>query len=158
MDAVWTRQDGETSQAYGAFQEYLRQGSKRSTRIVAENLDVHQSMIRRWSAAHDWVARSAAYDSFVMSAPLDGMICDIAAARDKSLALTDKLRDLLDARLDDFIAKRDDPTIRWTQALVALARVEQNYITMGLQEKTSTEVARVEKLLQRLEEDMEPAE
>ena len=63
-------------------------------------------------------------------AETDGMVHQLAACRDKNLALMDKLRGHLETRLDTFIARGEDPTIRWTQALTAMAKVEQNSLLL----------------------------
>lgn len=155
-EQVWTRREGESSVAYDAFKEYLRQGKGRSLRSVAEALSKSEALMKRWSSAYDWPARSVAYDSYVFTAATDGDVSLIAESRDKNLALMDKLRGLLDSRLDDFIAKRDDPTIRWTQACMAMAKIEANSLLMGKDsDKTSEQVTRVERMLEELDERMQ---
>lgn len=151
----WQRRDGETPPAYDAFQEYLR---IRSTGKVADSLGKSTTLIERWSAAHDWVARSVAFDRFLNDQALDGMVHDLSACRDKNLALMDKLRGLLDICLDGHIEKREPPTIRWTQACMAMSKIEANSLLMGKDDgKTSEAVERVESILNRLDEAMNGA-
>jgi hypothetical protein len=149
MDQTWTRRDGETSVAYEAFKEYLHQGSSRTLASVGEALGKSEALMERWSASHDWVARSRDYDSYVMSADTDGMVHALAETRDKNLALMDKLRGLLDSRLDDFIARRDDPTIRWTQACIAMTKIEANSLAMGETKKSTEKIEKIEALVER---------
>ncbi len=146
----WQRRDGETPPAYDAFQEYLR---VRSTGKVATSLGKSTTIIERWCSVNDWVARSVAFDRFLNDQSIDGMVHDLAACRDKNLALMDKLRGHLSDRLDEFIRTKQDPTIRWTQALTAMAKVEQNSLLMGKDDtKTSDMVLKVEDAVKRLDE------
>jgi hypothetical protein len=148
-EQIWTRRDGESTPAYDAFKEYLHQGATRSNAKVAHALGKSITLMNRWSSAHDWVDRSVAYDSYVMAADTDGMIHALAETRDKNLALMDKLRGLLDSRLDDFIERRDDPTIRWTQACIAMTKIEANSLAMGETKKASEKVIAIEALIEK---------
>jgi len=148
-EQIWTRRNGESTVAYTAFKEYLHQGTERSLASVGIVLGKSTALMERWSATHDWVARSVAYDGYVMSADTDGMVHALAETRDKNLALMDKLRGLLDSRLDDFIARRDDPTIRWTQACIAMTKIEANSLAMGETKKSSEKIANIEALVER---------
>jgi hypothetical protein len=90
----------------------------------------------------------------------DGLVNQLAECRDKNLALIDKLRDLLDMRLDDFIKGRKDPTMLWTQALTAMAKIEQNSLLLSDRaqtSKTSEAVAKVEALMAELDERIQGA-
>jgi len=148
-EQIWTRRNGESTVAYTAFKEYLHQGKTRSLRSVAEALSKSETLMKRWSSEYDWPERSVAYDGYVMSADTDGLIHALAETRDKNLALMDKLRGLLDSRLDDFIARRDDPTIRWTQACIAMTKIEANSLAMGETKKSSEKIANIEALVER---------
>ena len=148
-EQIWTRRDEETSPAYEAFREYLGMGGSRSCAKVAQSLGKSTQLITGWSAKHDWVERVTAYDQYVLTADTDGMIHALAETRDKNLALMDKLRGLLDSRLDDFIARRDDPTIRWTQACIAMTKIEANSLAMGETKKASEKVIAIEALIEK---------
>lgn len=58
----WTRQANESAQAFAAFAVYRDQGADRSTRAVAARVAKSEQLMRRWSSAHAWVARAAAWD------------------------------------------------------------------------------------------------
>jgi hypothetical protein len=145
---VWTRQEGETPPAYKAFSTYLHMPD-RSLARTAEELGKSLMWMKELSAKNDWAARTLAFDQYMADAKTDGMVHQISEARDKNLALMDKLRGLLDSRLDDFIAKRDDPTIRWTQACMAMAKIEANSLLMGKEDKTDSRIERIEELVER---------
>jgi hypothetical protein len=145
-EQTWTRRDRETNPAYEAFRTYLK---LRSATKVATELGKSLTLITRWSAEHEWISRAADYDSYVMTADTDGMVHALAETRDKNLALMDKLRGLLDSRLDDFIARRDDPTIRWTQACIAMTKIEANSLAMGETKKASEKVIAIEALVEK---------
>lgn len=143
---AWLRREGESNPAYEAFRVYMK---LRSTTKVAEECGKHLSLITRWCTAHDWVSRIADYDSYVATADTDGLAHALAETRDKNLALMDKLRGLLDMRLDDFIARRDDPTIRWTQACVAMTKIEANALIAKDDKRTTEKIESVIALAQR---------
>lgn len=58
----WDRQAQESGKAYAAFIEYRDMGIERTTRKVAEKVGKNVSLIQRWSRAHGWVDRVAAWD------------------------------------------------------------------------------------------------
>jgi len=149
----WLRRENETSPAYEAFRTYLNFGSQRSHDKVCESVGKSRQLITNWSAKHDWVERVRAFDVHLAEAQTDGLVHQLAEARDKNLALMDKLRGLLDTRLDMFIEKRQDPTVAWTRAVEAMARVEANSITAAASTngKVSDSVDRVARIIERLE-------
>lgn len=121
----------------------------RSTRKVAEELAKSETLIKRWCTDHEWISRITDYDNYIATADTDGIAHALAETRDKNLALMDKLRGLLDMRLDDFIAKRDDPTIRWTQACVAMTKIEANALVAKDDKRTTEKIESVIALAQR---------
>jgi hypothetical protein len=54
----------ETSKAYSAFVEYLRQGSQRSVEQTAKNLGKSVGTLRPWQERNAWVTRARDYDAF----------------------------------------------------------------------------------------------
>jgi hypothetical protein len=62
---VWERQPCEGPEAYEAFAVYRAQGRDRSIRAVGRTLGKSTALIERWSSAHQWVRRVAAYDRFL---------------------------------------------------------------------------------------------
>jgi hypothetical protein len=154
-DYVWTRRDDESDPAWRAFKLYLDAGSQRSIRKVADREKKSHQLIAGWSSQHEWVERCRAFDRHLQEAQTDGLVNQMAETRDKNLALMDKLREHLSRRLDTFIRLDQDPSVRWTQALMAMAKVEANSLVLGAQDKTSDSVARVEQLVARLEQEMD---
>lgn len=152
---MWTRQEGETPPAYKAFSTYLHMPDRSLTK-TADELGKSLIWMKELSGKNDWYARSLAFDQYMADAKTDGMVHQIAEARDKNLALMDKLRGLLDSRLDEFIAKRDDPTIRWTQACMAMAKIEANSLMMKDDQKTDERIGRIEELVERAMSEREP--
>lgn len=145
----WERREGEQSLAYTAFREYLHLGKDRSLQGAADKVDRSYSLVRRWSTAYEWVDRSRAYDSYVMNADTDGLVHTLTESREDNLALMRKLRGLLTTRLDTFIERNEDPTIRWTQALTAMAKVEQNFLMLKDDQKTAAKLDDVMGLVER---------
>lgn len=75
----WQRQDSDTKKSYEAFHIYLTMGRKRSLSKVAEQLAKSDTIIKRWSFTHNWVARVAAYDAHLTA-------IDLADYEDKRLS------------------------------------------------------------------------
>lgn len=148
-DHIWTRRDGETPPAYEAFKTYLTMGAERSCAKVANALGKSTTLIEGWSVTNDWQRRTVEYDRYVLTADTDGLIHDLAESRDENLALMRKLKGHLSNRLDEFIANREDPTIRWTQALTAMAKVEQNFLMLKDDQKTSEKLDNVMELVEK---------
>jgi len=151
----WLRKDDETSVAYAAFRMYLDMGDDRTIAKVCEGTGKSWQLMTRWSSMHSWVERVRAFDRHLKAAETDGLVSQLAESRDKNLALMDKLRDHLSTRLNYFILKSVDPTMLWTQALVAMARVEQNSLLMAERStgKTSEQITRVEALVETLQRE-----
>lgn len=149
---IWIRQEGETEQAYEAFQTYLRLGTGRTIARAAAKLGKTNQALEPWSSRFGWVARVKAYDEYVVMAEADGLAHQMAEARDENLDLVRKLRGHLSNRLDEFIDKNQDPTVRWTQALVGMAKLEMNAFAIRDDAKTSERVERIEALVERVVE------
>jgi hypothetical protein len=60
--AAWERRGEESAPAYRAFRAYLELGPDRALRPVAEAAGCHLSLIKRWSAKHDWRLRVRAWE------------------------------------------------------------------------------------------------
>lgn len=152
-EQTWLRRDDESDPSYEAFRTYLLMGSRRTLDRVEKHLAKSHALISDWSRNNDWTSRCRDFDRYAIEAPTDGMVHALAESRDKNLALIDKLRGLLSMRLDVFIDKMDDPTIRWTQALTAMAKIEENVLMMNKDsDKTSDKVTKVEQMLAELDE------
>lgn len=142
----WLRQEGETDKAYEAFRVYL---NARTIPKVCDELGKSRQLISMWSAKYGWIERVRSFDTHLVEAQTDGLIHQMAESRDKNLALMDKLRGLLDTRLDIFIARKDDPTIRWTQAVMAMAKIEANSLALKQDTKTDERIDKIEALVER---------
>lgn len=147
----WVRRTTERGKAYDAFQAYLRLGPRRTITAAAEDVGISRDSAQELSARHDWVARSIAYDQHIASAATDGLANQMASARDDNLTLADKLRGHLSDQLDGFIRDRDDPTVRWSQALAAMVRLEEHAFRLKDDPKTSAARDKVQSLLDRLD-------
>lgn len=148
-DYVWVRRADEPQPAYDAFRTFLLAGTRRNLNATAEATGKSIQAIKRYSTSHDWLDRAKAYDAHTMRAETDGLTNRLATNRDANLELVDKLRRHLSHRLDDFVASNTDPTVRWTQALAAMAKLEANAFTMRDDPKTSERVERIEALVER---------
>lgn len=151
-DYVWTRREGESGVAYEAFREYLRLGTKRSIRLVAEELSKSEALMKRWSSEHSWPARALAHDQYMASAATDGLASQMASARDDNLTLAATLRTHLTNQLATAMRSGDDPSVRWSQALAAMVRLEEHAFRLKDDPKTSQLRDRAKELVRRLEE------
>lgn len=147
----WLRQERETTVAYEAFRVYLNAGAARTLPLVCETVGKSRQLITKWSADWNWVERCRAFDVHLAEAATDGLVHDLAASRDKNLALMDKLRGLLDTRLDMFIERKQDPTVAWTRAVEAMARVEANQLIAGVkdQQRNADKIGSVMELVEK---------
>lgn len=59
----WERQQGESTQAFEAFDLYCKMGTERSIRKVAQELGKSSTLMSRWSSAWSWQSRSREYDN-----------------------------------------------------------------------------------------------
>ena len=150
QDRPWMRRDDESHRAYEGFRLYLK---LRSQNKVAEEMGNSMTIVSRWCAQHSWVARATAYDSHITNAELDGAVHEVAESKNKNLDLVRKLREHLSDRLDDFIRTKNDPSVRWTQALIAMIRLEEAAFNVTDTAKTNEKIVRVEALLERLIEE-----
>lgn len=145
----WIRRPDESEYAYENFQAYLRCGTGRTLQKAADKLGKTSQALGEFSRKHKWVERCRAYDQHIMTAETDGLASQMAEARDENLELVRKLRGHLSDRLDDFIERRQDPSVRWTQALVAMAKLEANAFLVRDDSKTSERIERIETLVER---------
>jgi len=147
----WVRRDTERGQAYAAFREFLNLGPRRTVRAAAKAADISADSAYELSKRHDWTARATAYDQHLASAATDGLASQMASARDDNLTLADKLRSHLSNQLEGFIRDRDDPTVRWSQALAAMVRLEEHAFRLKDDPKASAARDRVQTLIERFE-------
>jgi len=59
---VYERQEGESKQAFEGFRIYRDLGAERSLQAVAQKLSKSTTLMKRWSAKHDWVNRANEFD------------------------------------------------------------------------------------------------
>jgi len=133
-EATAARPQGETAVAYQAFQEYMRLGGERSLQRAADAVGKNVSLIKRWCLDHEWVERASAYDSYLTTAEVDGEAGEFAKVRNKHLEVATDLLDHLALSMKMW-KPGADPSIRWTTAFTAAAKVQQTALT--LKETTS---------------------
>lgn len=149
----WTRRAGETAKGYEAFRVYLFQGKDRALSRVHEETKIATGLIGRWSRENDWVARTAAYDSYKVNARIDGEVDELTAVRSKHLDVASKLLDHLALNMAAW-KPGYDPSLRWTTAFTAAAKVQQTALT--LRDTTSkTDEEAMDKIMSVLEKRAE---
>lgn len=144
----WTIQPGETSRCYQAFRTYMNLGTSRTLVKAAEIEKKSPTLLENWSADHKWVDRVRAYDSYVLTAEVDGFAEQVASVRSRHMEVTDRLLDHLDANLR-LLKPGQDPTIRWTNALAVALKSQQAALTM--REETKKGEGMIEKIMGILE-------
>lgn len=149
----WTRRDGESSPAYDAFRAYLFQGRDRSIKRAATEVGKAESLFKRWYSTHCWAERAAAYDSYKVNARIDGEVDELTAVRSKHLEVASRLLDHLALNMAAW-KPGYDPSLRWTTAFTAAAKVQQTALT--LRETTSkTDEEAMDKIMAVLEKRAE---
>lgn len=149
----WLRKQGETARSYDAFRVYLNMGPGRTLAKAAEEVGKSTTLLEDWSSQWDWQARVRAFENHLLAAETDGHAEELARVKNKQLELTDKLLDHLSSRLDDYIAKNMDPTVRWVQAFAAATKAQLAAIQLrneaGAEDPRIAELnARIDRLLQ----------
>lgn len=143
----WSRRTSETSKAYEAFVAYRDMGAERTLRAVGEVLGKSHAVLSVWSSKHDWVSRSAAWDSIpgdsVANAYAD-MAAEIAADHKR---VATKLLLRLEKGMDA-LAEGAAPSQTWTLAHGA-ARQGHNYAT-DLVKPASTATDEINKAIENL--------
>lgn len=146
----WMQQPGESPQAYEAFRVYLR---VRAVRAAADELEKNVNLIGRWSARWGWVDRVRLYDNHMASEQSTEFMDELSEVRTSHLKLSAKLLKHLDTRLDEYIAKNVDPTMRWITAFREAAGVQQRALQM--RETDAADSATVDKIVAVLRERVE---
>lgn len=152
-DYIWTQREGETTRAYQAFRSYLKLGPGRKIgdAVTAEGRS-SRSQYENWSSQWSWRERCEAHDRHIARAETDGLVNELAPARDKQIRISDKLLDLVSDRIDYYASRNQDPSIRVIQALSVAAKVQKEAFSMTDTDKTSDMVENAYALLERLEE------
>lgn len=153
VDYVWTRREGEPSRAFEAFGAYLRLGPGRTLRkaVEADGARTTVSVFEDWSSRHKWVSRCEAYDRFIARAETDGLVSQIATVRERHIEVADKLINHLDSRLDEYIAKRQDPSMRWITAFQVAAKVQTGAFALRDVDRSTELQEQALELLKRLD-------
>jgi len=156
----WTRRGpskdyprGESSTAYDAFRVYMRLGKDRSLNSVCEEIGKTITLIKRWCKAYEWVSRAAAYDSYLLTAEVDGEATELSRVRNKHLDVADKLLDHLSSNMALWEAGQD-PSVRWTQAFAAAAKVQQMALTLREKESAADQEL-IDRVMSMLEKQAE---
>lgn len=63
MKQTWDQQQEETNLKYQYFQDYLKQGPKRSLKKTAQLNDKSERIMAKYSSQHNWHKRAEDYDT-----------------------------------------------------------------------------------------------
>lgn len=134
----WSRQVGESSKAYEAFETYRDLGTQRSTRRVAEALSKSEAIVNRWSSRWGWPERARAWDSVPSEAVAEAhadMARRIAAQHER---VATKLMSKLEINVDK-LPEGADPSMRFSTALGAARQSHQFASDLTRPESTAKE-------------------
>lgn len=146
----WMRQDWESQPAWDAFRAYQR---LRNTSLVAPDIDKSYSTVAKWCADHLWVERVRHMDNHVATAEVDSYAEELAAVKNKHMQLSDKLMDHLDTLLNGYVKRGTEPSVRWTQAFVAVTKAQVD--ALKLRPLDAGQTQRLESVVSRLQEVLE---
>ncbi len=132
----WDRLDGESDEAYTAFQAYRDAGNKRSVALVESQLKgsakkSHPSgQLSKWSATHNWCKRASAYDDHLDRVQTDEVERQVRIA---ARQCRKELREVLNLAVDKARALLDKNELdaRSLPAILKLA-ADQNRLDLGM--------------------------
>ena len=119
-EECWLRQPGETGAAYTAFCSYRDYGGDRSIRKVIKSLDLpsgRSGIWLAWSKRYAWVLRSEKYDAHLDKIRLAENEKSLREREAKHLAITKKMLDLVEKRLESLDPEELSQTtiLDWTR-------------------------------------------
>ena len=123
----WLRQPGETNAAYHAFCLYRDYGGDRSIKkaLVRSNTPLSRSGIwQAWSKKNLWVRRSGDYDKHLDNIRRTERENTFREREKKHLAISQKMLDLVEKRLDKFDAEElsQGMMMEWLKNCVSIER------------------------------------
>ena len=98
---IWEKQTGESVHAFEAFAIYRDLGISRSFSKVCEQLGKSNTLMCRWSSRWQWVARCAAYDSYLDRQRRKVQEREIIEAKNRYVALSRGVLSKLATRLNN---------------------------------------------------------
>ena len=135
---VWERQTGESREAYEAFSLYRDMGAdggKRSLQSVSNELSKSLTLMKRWSANHNWIERARAYDFHVEDLALRKATKSRAEMRKRQMALGGKLQQMGYEAIGKIII--DDPHIA-LKMIIEGAKLEDKQLEAEIAAHTPT--------------------
>ena len=108
----WERVEGESAKSFEAFRKYRDMGVSRSLSKVSEEMDKSLRLLKRWSAAHRWVARVDAYDAYMEKKALD--------------VYENKLEDVNEAHLDMVRSARESVMVPLRALLQRIDKLKES--------------------------------
>jgi hypothetical protein len=110
MSKKWERRKGETGPAWEAFLTYREMGLSRSAAKVAKALGKSATLMNRWSSAHGWVERAAAWDTHLDQRATAAQVQEIENMKARHVRLAEAVQKLTAAEIDKMIAASEaDP-------------------------------------------------
>jgi hypothetical protein len=117
MPKPWQKRENETSQQYEAFQfYYLQDPASRSIKNAVaqyqraagkQDPQGHNSRFNYWSAQHDWVARSEAWDEHVFQERERAFLKGTAKGAEKAAVNIEGMRGQLAEKFEDIGSDAD---------------------------------------------------
>jgi hypothetical protein len=82
---AWERQEGESQEAYEAFEQYLGMGAQRSLVKVAKLVGKSHTLIERWSVRDQWQGRVVHHDRWRARALNEEILLGTAEMRQRAI-------------------------------------------------------------------------
>jgi len=124
----WNRQPGESDAAWEAFTVY-RKVRPRTLKRVALECTKSYSLIKRWSAAHQWAERADAMDAHSNQSWLDSLRDERTKVAKEQAEAARRIRKRLEAHLEE--ASIGVTFDKGVASLAALARIESDALGAG---------------------------
>lgn len=143
----------EKEKEYLAFCDFRDQGLQRTAARTARNLSVAPGTISSWRKKHDWDTRIAVIDAVVKGYVQNE---ELEQKFQENMGKIGEVADTLMARLEDFLAKQKDISIKdlyqATRALFAVTQIKENTSWYGRVIEALKHIAKTENAQQASEE------
>lgn len=137
MPLMYEQLEEEGPRAFEAFVIYRDMGLGRNLESVSKQVDKNMSMIRRWSAEYNWVARCRAWDAEQDRVKREAQTREIVEMAKRHAAIAVRLQEKLVRRLQDLDPMELTPkeVSTWLETAVKIERLSRGVSTDSVRQE-----------------------